>query len=107
MTMSLLMTIDSFFFLDSTSIGVYLSVSEIRGRCSQHRPDAPLLSEASPHASARTSDGRPSAKHNSAQSVRHLNGKGALRWFCKVVRANTFPGAADQRPLIFPHCKSG
>src|SRR5579883_523868 len=26
MTMSLLMTIDSFFFLDSTSIGVYLSV---------------------------------------------------------------------------------
>src|SRR5262245_6277890 len=43
MTMSLLMTIDSFFFLDSTSIGVYLSVSEIRGRCCEHRPDAPLL----------------------------------------------------------------
>jgi len=31
MTMSLLMTIDSFFFLDSTSIGVYLSV-RIRSR---------------------------------------------------------------------------
>src|SRR5262245_61318079 len=43
MTMSLLMTIDSFFFLDSTTIGVYLSVSEIRGRRAKHRPEAPLL----------------------------------------------------------------
>src|ERR1051325_7353875 len=67
MTMSLLMTIDSFFFLDSTSIGVYLSVSEISGWWLRHQPPHSIPSAASPHASARSTDGRSFARLSSWQ----------------------------------------
>src|SRR5207249_3721596 len=53
-TMSLLMTMDSFFFLDSTSIGVYLSVSQSKAGCRTARSSVPVGSN--PHDSTGTEE---------------------------------------------------
>src|SRR5215213_2077636 len=96
MTMSLLMTIDSFFFLDSTSIGVYLSVSENPGAVlrTQLRCSAP--SEASPLASVRTPSDREPEGSPSSEGGRGFPVDPHLSW-----RGQPAPS------FIFLHCKSG
>src|SRR5213075_3145049 len=81
MTMSLLMTIDSFFFLDSTSIGVYLSVSEsgVGGANT-----GPMLQSfgGDPHASARATGGRfalPEHRGRAGRPCQHLSWRSQRR----------------------------